>query len=181
MFRQIALFLLSLTLLGLVVGCGSTPTSEPETVPPTEAIAEPTEREETAVVNQAPTCTVTQPLNLFFGPGLSFPAIRQLAPNETLTPLAFSAQGFPDGQWLEVAVVGTGQQGWVAAGSSFITCNVNPASLPPATNIPPTPTVAPTATTEAVAQGCPSWATAHHQQRPRRHQSRLRQRPCHRG
>jgi hypothetical protein len=151
MFRQITFFFLSLTLAGIIVGCGSSATPETETVPATEVIEAPTERGETAVVNQAPTCTVTQPLNLFFGPGLSFPAIRQLAPNETLTPLAFSAQGFPDGQWLEVAVVGTGQQGWVAAGSSFITCNVNPASLPPAATIPPTPTVAPTATTQVAA------------------------------
>ena len=163
MFRRLTFLFLFVIFSSVIVACGSTetpaPTATPETevvaIPPTKAIPEPIVIVETAVVNQAPTCTVTQPLNLFFGPGLSFPAIRQLSPNATLTPLSFSAQGFPDGQWLEVAVVGTGEQGWVAAGSSFITCNVNPASLPPVTNIPPTPTVAPTATTQVVAQAGP--------------------------
>ena len=105
---------------------------------------------ETAVVEEEPLCTLAQSVNLFAGPGLSFPPLQELSPNETLTPLAFTALGFPDGQWLEVAVA-TGEQGWVSAGAAFVSCNIDPASLPPSDNIPPTPTVEPTNTPEVVA------------------------------
>ena len=143
MNRNLITYLVATSIFLFLVACEADPASQP---------LEPTPGTETAVNAQNPICNPAQPLNLRSGPGTAFvPPLRELSPDEDLIPLAFSAQGFPDGQWLEVSVAGTGQQGWVAAGSSFITCNVNPASLPPATNIPPTPTIAPTATTEAVA------------------------------
>ena len=158
MFRRLQLpfIIIYLIILAMFTACGSTVTPEPETaVPPTAAITEPTNIAETAVVAEKPSCIQRQALNLFAGPGLSFPLLRALAPDETLTPLSFSAQGFPDGQWLEVEVVGSGDLGWVSAGSAFVTCNINPTSLPPAANIPPTPTIQPTNTPLVVAQGGP--------------------------
>jgi len=141
MFRRLTFLVFFLFLMGIGVACSSSSTPEPEDVV-----------RETAVVDEDPTCTLTQSGNLFSGPGLSFPPLRGLSSDETLTPLAFSAQGFPDGQWIEVEVVATNEQGWVTAGSAFITCNINPTSLPPATNIPPTPTIEPTNTPQVVAQ-----------------------------
>jgi hypothetical protein len=109
-----------------------------------------------AQTGSSATCNPTQPLNLRFGPGLSYnPPLRALSPDEDLTPLAFAAQGFPSGQWLEVEVAATGELGWVSAGSAFVTCSVNPASLPPAANIPPTPVPPATNTPQAVAQAGP--------------------------
>jgi hypothetical protein len=159
MFRRLTFLGLFLFLIGAVVACGSAPTPTPEVivvataVPATDAIEVPTVEVppaivETAVVNEDPICNPTQSINLFSGPGLSFSALRGLGPNDTLTPLAFSPQGFPDGQWLEVEVVATNEQGWVGAGAAFVTCTVNPTSLPPAINIPPTPTIEPTETPE---------------------------------
>jgi len=111
------------------------------------------DNDDDSLAADAPVCQPTQPLNLRPGPGTSFnPPLREISPDEALTPLAFHAQGFPGGQWLEVAVVATGELGWVSAGSAFIACNINPASLPPAANIPPTPTNVPTNTSQAVAQ-----------------------------
>lgn len=166
MFRRLQLpfIIICLIIIATTTACGSpdpTVTPEPEivvaetAVPPTAAIAEPTNTTETAVIEENPSCIQRQALNLFAGPGLSFPLLRALAADETLTPLSFSAQGFPDGQWIEVEVVGSGDIGWVSAGSAFVTCNINPTSLPPAINIPPTPTIQPTNTPPVVAQGGP--------------------------
>lgn len=102
----------------------------------------------------AATCRTLQELNFRFGPGLSYnPPIRALPADTALTPLAFSAIGFPGGQWLEVRHDGSGQVGWVSAGSAFVACNVELTTLPPPANIPPTPTrpPAPTPTPAEVA------------------------------
>jgi hypothetical protein len=156
---KIQLFLTVILLYVLALSaCGSESEPTPaanETAVPTDTIS-PTATQETAVTESEPVCNPTQPLNLRFGPGLSYnPPLRELSPSEDLTPLAFSAQGFPGGQWLEVEVAATGELGWVSAGSAFIACNVTPNSLPPATNIPPTPTSEPTDTPEIVAQTGP--------------------------
>lgn len=91
----------------------------------------------------APTCRTLQELNFRFGPGLSYnPPIRALPQDTSLTPLAFSAIGFPGGQWLQVRD-SSGEVGWVSAGSPFVACNVELTTLP-AANIPPTPTRPPT-------------------------------------
>ncbi|MBE2224155.1 MAG: SH3 domain-containing protein, partial [Anaerolineae bacterium] len=131
-------------------------------VPPTSTTERPTATPENSTATAAletavgdvgeeeARCTLVQSVNLFSGPGLSFPPLRELSLDEALTPLAFTALGFPDGQWLEVVVAETGEQGWVSAGAAFINCNIDPASLPPSVNIPPTPTVEPTDTPEVV-------------------------------
>ncbi len=124
-------------------------TSEPT---PTTTVAAPVEP---VVETQAPLTTATeilecrplQNLNLRPGPGVSFePPIRLLPANSVLSPVAFSAVGFPGGQWIEVVDVSTGSQGWVSAGAQFVACNFDPTTLPPAASIPPTPTPLPTAT-----------------------------------
>ena len=92
----------------------------------------------------AATCRTLQELNFRFGPGLSYdPPIRTLPPDTPLTPLAFSAIGYPGGQWLQVRD-GSGEVGWVSAGSPFVACDVALTTLPPAASIPPTPTRPPT-------------------------------------
>lgn len=166
MFRRLQLFSIFVCLMSLfmVPACrsdtqtdASDPTAPPESNPESSAtVAPPLISTETAVVDLEPVCILAQATDLRAGPGTSFnPPLRGLAAAETLTPLAFSAQGFPDGQWLEVNVAATGELGWVPAGSAFVTCTVSPDALPPATNIPPTPTIEPTETPEVVAQAGP--------------------------
>lgn len=99
----------------------------------------------------APSCTIVAGVNLRSGPGTVYePPIGFAAANTALRPLAFSPNGFPQGAWLLVEVVGTSQVAWVSAGPQFVSCNVDPASLP-ATNIPPTPRPPATATPAQVA------------------------------
>lgn len=103
--------------------------------------AEPTTSEPATAVPQPPTCATLQGLNLRYGPGTSYaPPLRTLAASETLLPLAFSAVGHPSGQWVQVRVIDTSEIGWVSAGSQYIGCNINLASLPAAANIPAPPT-----------------------------------------
>lgn len=91
-------------------------------------------------------CTVVaNGLNLRPGPGTVFqPPLAALPAGAELSPIAFTPTGFPDGQWLEVQA--GGQTGWVSAGSQFVSCNIDPATLPAPAAIPPTPTPAPTNT-----------------------------------
>lgn len=149
MVRHMKFFGLLPGVLTVLVACGFG--AVVESTP--EVIAQATVVVKTAVNPSAPLCNPAQPLNLRSGPGTSFvPPLRELSPDENLLPLAFQAQGFPTGQWLEVAVQDTGEVGWVGAGAAFVTCNINPASLPSVINIPPTPTLAVTDTPQAVAQ-----------------------------
>ena len=84
-------------------------------------------------------------LNLRPGPGTVYaPPLAGLARDTELRPISFVARGFPTGQWIEVQVVSNGREGWVSAGSQFVACNVQLASLPAGVP-PPTPTPAPTA------------------------------------
>ncbi|MDF1512315.1 MAG: protein kinase [Anaerolineae bacterium] len=94
---------------------------------------------------QDPKCLVGSNVNLRSGPGTSYePPIRVLNTGMELEPLSYSATGFPDGQWVEVKVVGTGETGWISTG--FVAnCNVTVTELPPGT-IPATPTPSPTTT-----------------------------------
>ena len=142
MNRNLITWFITVAILLFLTACGAGSSPQPS--------------EPTAVSATTPSCNPAQPLNLRSGPGTSFvPPLRELSPDEDLIPLAFSAQGFPSGQWLEVAVAATGEVGWVGAGSAFVTCNVNPASLPPAINIPPTPASAATNTPPVVVQAGP--------------------------
>lgn len=95
-------------------------------------------------------CTVVSDVNMRPGPGTVYgPVIAAMSANTQLTPLAYSAVGFPQGPWLLAQIVATGQVGWVSARPQYILCNVDFGNLPVATNLPPTPTPPPfpTATT----------------------------------
>lgn len=86
-------------------------------------------------------CTVLQDLNLRFGPGTAYrPPIRVLPANRVVTPLGFTPQGIPAGSWAYVQDPATQDKGWVSAGSQFISCNVELATLPSvAFGTPPPP------------------------------------------
>ena len=97
------------------------------------------------VTVQTPKCFVSSNVNLRSGPGTSYePPVRTLNSGTELEPLSFSATGFPDGQWVEVKVVPSGETGWVNTGN-ISNCNLTITELPPGT-IPPTPTTSPTTT-----------------------------------
>lgn len=94
---------------------------------------------------QDPKCLISSNVNLRSGPGTSYePPIKTLSTGTELEPLSYSATGFPDGQWVEVKIVSTGETGWVST-SYVANCNVTLTELPPGT-IPATPTPTLTAT-----------------------------------
>jgi hypothetical protein len=78
-----------------------------------------------------PSCTVLQDLNLRFGPGTAYrPPIRVLLANTVITPLGFAPRGIPGGSWAYVQDPATQDEGWVSAGSQFISCNIDLTTLP---------------------------------------------------
>jgi serine/threonine protein kinase len=80
----------------------------------------------------------TANLRLREGPGTAYePPIRTLPTGTELKPLAYSAVGYPDGQWVKVQVAATLEEGWVSR-QHLQNCNVDVAGLGSAT-IPPTP------------------------------------------
>lgn len=122
-------------LLLFMAACGITDELAQTSDAPTQTADEPG-LEEAA----AEGCQTLRSLNLRTGPGEIYdPPVRLLPRNTALAPLAFSPTGFPSGQWLEVQVEGSGERGWVSAGSQFVSCGVDLAQLPLASSIPPTP------------------------------------------
>ncbi len=122
------------------------PTATAIVAAPVKPVAE-TQTPSTVTATEVLACRTLQNVNLRPGPGLSFePPIRLLPANSALSPVAFSAVGFPGGQWIQVVDVSTGTQGWVSAGSQFVACDFDLTTLPPAAAIPSTPTPLPTAT-----------------------------------
>lgn len=107
-------------------------------ITPTSAPAEtPISTNPTDTPLAAPSCTVVaQTLNIRSGPGVAYAPLAAVPQGTALTPIGYSAVGYPGGSWIQV----TQPAGWVNADPQFVTCNINPASLPPAANIPPTPT-----------------------------------------
>lgn len=121
-----------------------TPSRIAETPSPDTSTASTTSIEEVVQLpsdTPTPLCTVSaSALNLRTGPGTVYaPPIGALSAGMELSPLAFSAIGFPSGQWAQVQVLAGGQVGWVSAGPEYISCNVNLADLPLGV-APPTPT-----------------------------------------
>jgi hypothetical protein len=109
-----------------------TPTSPAATQPPAQ------------IPTQTPLCTVVNDgEDLRFGPGTVYqPPLEAVAAGTELTPLAFIAAGFPEGQWLQIQIRVGGQIGWINAGPQVVACNLNLSALPVGL-APPTP--APTA------------------------------------
>ncbi len=94
---------------------------------------------------QKPKCFISSNVNLRSGPGTAYePPVKVLNTGTELQPLSYSATGFPDGQWVEVKVVPSGETGWVSTGN-ISNCNLILTELPAGT-IPPTPTSSPTPT-----------------------------------
>lgn len=91
-----------------------------------------------------PSCTVVSGVNLRNGPGVAYdPPVAVAAPGTPLRPLAYVPSGFPLGAWLLVEVGDTSQALWVSAGSQFVSCTADPATLPRPAAIPPTPAMPP--------------------------------------
>ncbi len=111
-----------------------------ETAPEATATATPI-----ATPTAAPACTVVfDGLNFRYGPGIAFdPPLGTLSQDTQLLPLAFSAIGYPQGQWLQVQVASTGETGWVSGLPEYVVCNVALTTLPPPATVPPTPTAVP--------------------------------------
>ncbi len=88
-----------------------------------------------------PTCTVLQDLNLRSGPGTAYrPPLRVFPKDTVVTPSGFNPTGIPGGSWVFVTDPSDGQQGWVSAGSQYVNCDLDLASLPAiavGTPIPP--------------------------------------------
>jgi hypothetical protein len=180
MYRRFVVFLGVVVLLGVLTACGSprasastaaTVTATGTPVPTSATVAfepvststsvPPTATATGGTTSDIPVCRTLQNLNLRPGPGLSFdPAIRLLPPDATLVPLAFSAIGFPDGQWVQVRDDATGNEGWVSAATQFLSCNFDVTTLPQAASIPPTPTLLPTPTVQPTATSAPAVAGA---------------------
>jgi hypothetical protein len=126
----------------------STPTPAPAATPVPQstgdALAQPTP---TSTPGRAgPACTVVAAsLNVRLGPGVAYePPLTTVAQGTTLTPTGYSAVGYPGGQWVQVQTPDN-QTGWVSADPQFVSCNVDPAALPPVSApSPPTPTQTPT-------------------------------------
>lgn len=125
-----------------------TDTQAIETPPEDTETAEPAQPTSTSEVTQEPTnttsgpsCTILQDLNLRFGPGTAYrPPVRALLANTVVTPLGFAPQGIPGGSWAYVQDPATDDEGWVSAGSQYISCNVELSTLPAvAFGTPPPP------------------------------------------
>jgi len=90
------------------------------------------------MVEQQRCFTASGTLNLRSGPGTVYdPPIASLPAGTEVTPLAYSAVGYPDDQWVNVQVVGSSEEGWVAS-SFLVDCNVDVTGLGGGV-IPPTP------------------------------------------
>ena len=91
------------------------------------------------MVEQQRCFTASGSLNLRSGPGTVYdPPVASLPAGTEVKPLAYSAVGYPDDQWVKVQVVGSGEEGWVAS-SYLADCNVDVTGLGGG-EIPPTPT-----------------------------------------
>ncbi len=130
---------LPLLLFLAVIACG-TPVSVTSPPEPTEIQTEPGDTETApptptikveTPAGTDPSCNVLQDLNLRFGPGTAYrPPIRALPANSVVTPLGFAPQGIPGGSWAYIQDTASQDEGWVSAGSQYISCNVQLAALP---------------------------------------------------
>jgi hypothetical protein len=65
-------------------------------------------------------CTITAlRMNLRIGPGTSFASSASLAKDNIVQPVGLTE----DGEWIQVKVAGTEDQGWIANVPEYVTCN----------------------------------------------------------
>ncbi len=107
-----------------------------------------------------PACTVrSNGLRMRSGPGTVYePPVAVLKVGDRLDPLAYMSTGFP-GAWVQVALAGGSQKGWVSAAAGLLECNMTLDSLP-AGKAPPTPVSSPTPKTPPTATTPPTAAPA---------------------
>lgn len=146
------------TVAAIVAQTTPAPVNQVAAVPPTIALVGQSATATLAGLPPAetsePACTVVSGVNLRNGPGLAFdPPVGTAAAGTLLRPLAFVPSGFPLGAWLLVEVNNASQTFWVSAGSQFVTCTIDPSTLPRPAAIPPTPvpTAVPTGAALAAA------------------------------
>ena len=119
----------------------------------TTAAASPTEPPTVIAptATHAPTCSVLQELNLRIGPGTAYnPPIIALQAGTEFVPMGFNPVGVPGGPWVQARVDSINKTGWVSAGSQFVSCNLDLASLPEVSVAPPPKPAAPRVGTGAV-------------------------------
>jgi len=105
----------------------------------------------TLTASNSASCTVLQDLNVRSGPGQAYnPPLAVLEEGTEFVPIGFDPQGVPGGSWVQTQVEGLSQPGWVSAGSQFISCNLDFASLPSVDAPPPPKGVPPRVGTGAV-------------------------------
>lgn len=131
-----------------VVSSAAAPLSDTPPPPPPTTAAQPTAA--------SASCVVVSGVNLRGGPGTIYdPPVAFAGANTALRPIAYTPVGNPQGAWMQVEVVGAGQTAWVTASSQFVSCTIDPATLPRPAVIPPTPrppaTQTPTPTSQPVA------------------------------
>lgn len=105
------------------------PANTPTTTP---TVAAGITEQATATNTTTAQCSILQDLNLRIGPGTAYrPIIRVLRANSTVTPLGYVPKGFTGGDWAYVQNSSTADKGWISAGSQYISCNIDLATLPP--------------------------------------------------
>jgi hypothetical protein len=120
---------------------GSNPTTPEATATPSEQVTlEPATLIPVTAPGDSPRCTVLQDLNLRSGPGTAYnPPIMALPANTELVPLAYNPVGYPGGSWAQVRDPASQKEGWVSAGSVYISCNIDLTTLSSVTVAPPQP------------------------------------------
>jgi hypothetical protein len=118
---------------------------------PTATVEAPTVTSTTApeaTATTGPRCTVLQDLNFRTGPGTAYnPPISTFEANMEVIPIAYQPVGIPGGSWVQVENPANQQKGWVSAGSQYVSCNIDLATLPQVTVAPPPTPVPPRAQT----------------------------------
>lgn len=131
----------------------SAPTEAPE--PTVTTAASPTAPEATAT-EAAVLCTVVSArLNLRPGPGTVYdPPLGNVPEGTQLRARARN----PEGTWLEVAVEGSGETGWVSAAPQFLSCEGEVEALALG-DIPPTPVPTPPLLVVQPIEGGGNWVS----------------------
>lgn len=134
------------------------PSTPPEEPPPPSATSALPDEEPTAEVQATstesqqiteepepptttgPLCTVLQDLNLRSGPGTAYnPPITALPASTGVIPIAYNPVGYPGGSWVQVQVPAMQREGWVSAGSPYVSCNIDLTTLSSVAVDPPQP------------------------------------------
>jgi hypothetical protein len=151
---------LALTVVLGLTACG--PIGRPESTAAVEPQTNPTPTftvevvQETATQSVGPICTALQDLSLRSGPGTAYrPPLKVLPANMEVIPLGFNEPGIPEGSWVFVQDPSSLEKGWVSAGSQFLSCTLDLATLPSVpVGTPPPPALPKSALTSTPEGNC---------------------------